>query len=331
MCAICDLASAGGETSPIFAAKPAPRRAASNREAQRGAASRAMPKGVGAKGRRTLIKGGTILSMDERVGDHATGDVLIEGSTIAEIAPSISAPDAAVIDAAGHIVMPGFIDGHHHQFETCLRSVLADGILINDGRPESAHNYYELILQKFSMVYRPQDVFINELFGGVAQIDAGVTGVMDVSQIHHSPEHSDAAIEGLRAAGRRAVLGYFEGWGDKAKYPDDAKRIRDQHFSSSDQLLSMFMGGEIYLPGYEKAWKVGRELGLPIALHVVGTFGMQPTFDALAKAGEFGSDCFFIHMTGMSDMAWKAAADAGAHVSIAAPIEMHMRHGMPPI
>ena len=102
-----------------------------------------MPEGVGAKGRRTLIKGGTILSMDERVGDHATGDVLIEGSTIAEIAPSISAPDAAVIDAAGHIVMPGFVDAHSHQFETALRSFLADGILINDGRPESAHNYYE--------------------------------------------------------------------------------------------------------------------------------------------------------------------------------------------
>ena len=119
MCAICDLASAGGETSPIFAAKPAPRRAASIKgNAQHDAASRAMPEGVGAKGRRTLIKGGTILSMDERVGDHATGDVLIEGSTIAEIAPSISAPDAAVIDAAGHIVMPGFIDAHHHQFET---------------------------------------------------------------------------------------------------------------------------------------------------------------------------------------------------------------------
>ncbi len=332
MCVICDLASTGGGTSGIFAAKTAPRRASPAKvRAQRSAAARPIPEGVGAKGRRTLIKGGTILSMDERVGDHATGDVLIEGATIAEIAPSISAPDAAVIDAAGHIVMPGFIDTHHHQFETALRGFLADGILINDGRPESAHNYYESILQKFSMVYRPQDVFINEVFGGVAQIDAGVTGVMDVSQIHHSPEHSDAAIEGLRAAGRRAVFGYFEGWGEKAKYPADAKRIRDQHFSSSDQLLSMFMGGEIYLPGYEKAWKVGRDLGLPIALHVVVTFGMQPTFDALAKAGEFGPDCFFIHMTGMSDLAWKAAADAGAHVSISAPIEMHMRHGAPPI
>jgi 5-methylthioadenosine/S-adenosylhomocysteine deaminase len=46
------------------------------------------------------------------------------------------------------------------------------------------------------MVYRPEDVYINELFGGIAQLDAGVTTVMDVSQIHHSPEHSDAAIEG---------------------------------------------------------------------------------------------------------------------------------------
>ena len=65
------------------------------------------------------------------------------------------------------------------------------------------------------MGYRPQDIHINELFAGVAQIDAGVTAVMDVSQIHHSPEHSDAAIEGLRAAGRRAVFGYFEGWGER--------------------------------------------------------------------------------------------------------------------
>ena len=93
----------------------------------------------------------------------------------------------------------------------------------------------------------------------------------------------------------------------------------------------MFMGGEIYLPGYEEAWKVGRELGLPIALHVVGTFGMQPTFDELAKAGKFGPDCFFIHMTGMSEIGWKAAADAGAHVTLAVPIEMQMRHGTPPI
>jgi cytosine/adenosine deaminase-related metal-dependent hydrolase len=154
---------------------------------------------------------------------------------------------------------------------------------------------------------------------------------MDVSQIHHSPEHSDAAIEGLRNAGRRGVFGYFEGWGDHARYPQDAKRIREQWFASGDQLLTMVMGGEIYLPGYEKAWETGRELGLPIALHVVGAFGMQPVFDDLGAKGWFGEDNMFIHMTGMSDAGWKYAADAGAHVSLSVPIEMHMRHGTPPI
>jgi 5-methylthioadenosine/S-adenosylhomocysteine deaminase len=338
MCQVCEAVAFGGAATSAphfaatFAARSLPRQAAPvNIEATHGAVASAMPEGVGVQGRRTLIRGGTVLSMDDRVGNFAVADVLLDGPKIAEIAASIHAPDAAVIDASGHIVMPGFIDAHSHQFETALRSFLADGILINDGRLESAHNYYESVLQKLSMGYRPQDVYVNELFAGIAQIDAGVTAVMDISQIHHSPEHSHAAIEGLRAAGRRAVFGYFEGWGEKAKYPDDARRIHAQHFSSSDQALSMFMGGEIYLPGYEEAWKVGRELGLPIALHVVGTFGMQPTFDELANAGKFGPDCFFIHMTGMSEIGWKAAADAGAHVTLSVPIEMQMRHGTPPI
>ena len=335
MCEMCELAAVvhGTAAVPVFAAtEEPPLRLASavNLEAQYGAAATA-PEGVGQKGRRALIKGGVIVSMDESVGNFAAGDVLIEGAKIVDVAASIEAADAAVIDASGHIVIPGFIDTHHHQFETALRGALADAILVNDGRPESVNNYYESVLLKLSQAYRPEDVYINELFGGIAQIDAGVTATLDVSQIHHSPEHSDAAIAGLKAAGRRAVFGYFEGWGDKTQYPGDARRLREQYFSGDDGLLSMFMGGEIYLPGYEKAWEIGRDLSLPIALHVVGTFGMQPTFDALATAGRFGPDCFFIHMTGMSDTGWKAAADAGAHVSIAAPIEMHMRHGMPPI
>lgn len=360
MCKLCDEAAAAGVAAPVehtqarsggttpklqaqVPASPARRRflaasAAGSTSAMLAACGGATaqtpgeaPAGVGAPGRRTLIKGGAVLSLDPAVGNFAMGDVLVEGSTILEIGTNLAAPGAAVIDAAGMIVMPGFIDTHHHQFETALRSFLADGILLPDGRPEASINYFETVLRKLSLVYRPQDVYINELFGSIAQIDAGVTTVMDVSQIHHSPEHSDAAIEALRAAGRRAVFGYFEGSGERSRYPADAQRIRNQWFSADDQLLTMVMGGEIYLPGYEAAWRVGRELGIPIALHVVGTFGMQPTFDQLGAAGAFGPDNIFIHMTGMSDAGWRYAADAGAHVSLAVPIEMQMRHGTPPI
>jgi 5-methylthioadenosine/S-adenosylhomocysteine deaminase len=287
----------------------------------------------GRPGRRLLIRGGYVMSMDAGVGNLVNGDVLIEGKTIAAVGRNLRASGARVIDARGRIVMPGFVDTHHHQFETALRSFLADGLLFDDGKPHGDINYFEFILGRFAPVYRPEDVYINELFSGLSQIDCGVTTVHDISQIHHSPEHSDAAIKGLADSRRRGAFGYFESAGPVAGnlYPQDARRIKQQYFSSDDQLLTMIMGGEIYLPGFDAAWAIGRELGIPIAAHIVGSFGMGPTFDALATANQFGADNLFIHMTGMSDMSWQKVRDAGAHVSLAVPIEMNMRHGTPPI
>lgn len=291
------------------------------------------PEDSGRRGRRILIKGGAVMSMDPKVGDFAQGDVLVEGRKILAVGRNLEAGGASVIDARGRVVMPGFIDTHHHLFETALRSFLADGLLFDGLDPKITQNYFQKILLTFAPVYRPEDVFISTLFGSLSQIDAGVTTVFDISQIHHSPAHSDASIAALRASGHRAAWGYFESAGGVAgnQYPQDARRLKAQHFSSTDQLLTMFMGGEIYLPGYEVAWALGRELGLPVAAHIVGTFGMKPTFDALAAAGAFGPDNLFVHMTGMSDMAWQKVRDSGAAVSLAVPIEMNMTHGTPPI
>jgi len=297
------------------------------------------PEDTGRPGRRYVIRGGSVMSMDPKVGDFAEADVLVQGKTILSVGPNLAAGTAEVIDARGRIVMPGFIDTHHHQFETALRSFLADGMLL-PGTPGGDINYYQYILLKFAPVYRPQDVYINELFGSLSQLDAGVTTVHDISQIHHSPAHSDAAIHGIIDSGRRAAFGYFESAGGVAgnQYPNDAIRIKKQWFSSTDQLVTMIMGGEVYLPGYEKAWQIGRQLGLQVAAHILSPFGIRPTLDLLAqgKGGDSGTlalgpDNLFVHMTGMSDLGWQKVKDAGAHVSLAVPIEMNMRHGMPPI
>jgi 5-methylthioadenosine/S-adenosylhomocysteine deaminase len=291
------------------------------------------PEDHGRPGRRYVIHGGHVMSMDPSVGDFVEADVLVEGKKILAVGPNLRAGGAAVIDARGRIVMPGFVDTHHHQFETALRSFLADGLLFDDGKPHGDINYFEFILGKFAPVYRPWDVYINELFGSLSQIDAGVTTCHDISQIHHSQEHSNAAIKGSADSGRRIVFGYFESAGAVLgnEYPEDARRIKQQFFSSDDQLMTMTMGGEIYLPGFGKAWAMGRELKLQVVAHIVGSFGMGPTFDDLARANRFGPDNLFIHMTGMSDMSWQKVKDAGAGVSLAVPIEMIMRHGMPPI
>jgi 5-methylthioadenosine/S-adenosylhomocysteine deaminase len=309
------------------------------------------PEASGRAGRRYVIRGGAVMSMDPKVGDFPEADVLVQGKTILAVGPNLSAGAADIIDARGRIVMPGFIDTHHHQFETALRSFLADGVLINDGSgsPSGSTTYFEFILNKFAPVYRPQDVYINELFGALSQLDDGVTTVHDVSQIHHTPQHSDAAIQALFDSGRRSAFGYFEGAGTNPPnyaYPQDAFRIHKRFFSSSDQLVSMIMGGEVYLgaPIYQQSWTIGRQLGLQIAAHILSPFGIRPILDQLAQGlggvgpgGQppgklkLGPDNLFIHMTGMSDLGWQAVHDAGAQVSIAFPIEMNMRHGMPPI
>jgi cytosine/adenosine deaminase-related metal-dependent hydrolase len=315
------------------------------------------PEDTGKRGRRYIIRGGAVMTMDPSMpnkGEYAQADVLVEGKKIVAVGPKLRAGVAGEIDARGKIVMPGFIDTHHHQFETALRSFLADGVLINDqsGTPSGSTTYFEYILLTFAPVYRPEDVYISELFGGLSQLDDGVTTVHDVSQIHYSKQHSDAAIAALFDTGRRAAFGYFEGAGVPIvipppagyMYPQDAYRIHDTFFRSTDQLVTMIMGGEVYLgpPTYTQAWSIGRDIGLPVAAHILSPFGIRPILDALATgtAGNntitgqpltIGPDNLFIHMTGMSDMGWKAVQDNGAQVSIAVPIEMNMRHGMPPI
>src|SRR6267154_2190256 len=217
MCKLCDAGQPhnhfGSRRNFLKGAAAAGAAAAGlNLFAARLAAADEPPMESGRPGRRYVIRGGSVMSLDPKVGDFAEADVLVEGKKILAVGPNLHAGGAAEIDARGRIVMPGFIDTHHHQFETVLRSFLADGLLL-PGTPGGDINYYQYILLTFAPVYRPQDVYINELFGGLSQLDDGVTTVHDISQIHHSPAHSDAAIQGLKDAGRRAAFGYFESAG----------------------------------------------------------------------------------------------------------------------
>src|ERR1700741_4943064 len=76
--------------------------------------------------RRILLKGGVVLTLDRQIGDFAQGDVLIEGGKIREVGPNVavSGDDPAVIDATNRIVLPGFIDTHHHFYQGLLRNIL---------------------------------------------------------------------------------------------------------------------------------------------------------------------------------------------------------------
>ncbi|MGJ3629429.1 amidohydrolase family protein [Sphingomonas sp. MMS24-JH45] len=60
----------------------------------------------------TVIRGGTIYSGAD--APASTGDVGVAGDRIVYVGPSRGTAAARVIDAAGKIVAPGFIDAHTH-------------------------------------------------------------------------------------------------------------------------------------------------------------------------------------------------------------------------
>jgi N-acyl-D-aspartate/D-glutamate deacylase len=59
-----------------------------------------------------LIRGGALL--DGTGGPRWTADVAVEGDRIAAVGPGLGGEARRVIDAAGHVVAPGFIDAHSH-------------------------------------------------------------------------------------------------------------------------------------------------------------------------------------------------------------------------
>ena len=259
---------------------------------------------------RTLLKGGCVLSLDPKVGDFDTADVLIEGAKIAAVQPNITAT-AQVIDAANMIVMPGFVDTHRHMWQGAVRNSLPNGLL---------GDYVRDILGSVRGVMRPEDVRIGDLVSALGAINAGVTTLLDWSHIGSSPAHTDAAIDGLRASGVRAVYAFGGGVGGPAnRYPDDIRRLRKQYFSSSDQLLTLAMASGLSAG----EWALAREVGASISVHANGNLA------GLEKS--VGPDVTYIHCNTFTDRAWKMVADSGGHISISCPIEMEMGHGIPPV
>src|SRR5688572_8885826 len=217
-------------------------------------------------GQNVLLKGGCVLSFDPAVGDFDSADVLIEGSKIAAVRPNIAASGSsvAIIDASNTIVMPGFVDTHRHMWQGILRNILPNGLLSDYGRD---------ITGAARSVYRPDDAYIGDLVTALGAINAGVTTVLDWSHIGNSPEHTDAAIRGLRESGIRSVYGYGPGaGGPDSRFPQDIRRLRKQHFNSDDQLLTLAMATGLG----RTDWALARDVGASISTHVNGANQLVP-------------------------------------------------------
>ena len=273
------------------------------------------------KERRVLLRGGTVLSMDAKIGDLKQGDVLIEGKKIVavgqDLSDAASDPDTLVVDLDGRILVPGFQDVHRHCWQGQVRRSLPD--------VSSVGEYLALFHDSLAKAYRPEDIYIGNLVTSLSCIDNGVTNVHDLMHNPRTAEHADAAITAMQDAGIRAThsqCGVFSGT-QGSQWPEDLVRIKSQYFSSDDQLLTLRLGvigsanfspGSIALSRERLAF--ARDLGVSLTSDGVIGKACSDQVVELGRAGLLGEDILLTHCLDLSDECWQLMADNGVGVAL---------------
>ncbi|MDQ0785625.1 amidohydrolase family protein [Streptomyces sp. B3I8] len=273
------------------------------------------------KAARTLVRGGTVLTMDPVIGTLPRGDLLVEDGRVAAVAEHVDAPGAEIVDARGMIVTPGFVDTHRHTWQTAFRGI---------GTNWTFGAYGAAVHGVLRPHYRPEDVYVGDLLGRLEALSSGVTTLLDWFHCSDRPENADAAIQALRDAPGHSVFCYGAGVAGEP-VAAEVGRVRAQ---LPDEGMALGLRGPQRTPMDTIAADVAlaRELGLRVSVHVHAAAsppgGDRPVARMRAR-GLLDDRTTFVHGNGLSDDEVAMLADAGCSVSISPDVELRMGLGLP--
>jgi len=284
-----------------------------------------------------IIQNGTVVSLDPDVGTLEEADVLIDGGEIVEIGHGLTASNAEVIDASGHIVLPGFVDSHIHLAQTQVRGIAGDWSLMGE--------YFDHMLGNITGLYRPEDMYLGGLFGGLEKLHTGTTTALDWSY-PNTLEHGERAVDALKDAGLRAVYTYGPPGDDAAKWWFESdvglpeENIRELHEGKirDDDLLSLALG--LRGPDFCTDETARSDLELARELGVLSTIHMGAALWPSSVYGEdyqgfgnledlLGPDVNVAHANHFTQEDIQHAVDQGVSFSSTPEVEMQMGHGIP--
>ncbi|MET8830175.1 amidohydrolase family protein [Streptomyces sp. NPDC004610] len=275
---------------------------------------------------KTLLSGGTVVTLDPVAGDLDRGDVLIEDGVITGVAARIDAPDAEVIDAGDRIVLPGLVDTHRHTWQAAFRGIGADWTFAE---------YLTAMHGTLRPHFRPEDVYLGNLLGRLEALHSGVTTLLDWFHCAQSPAHADAAVAALREAPGRSVFCYGAGWGTGDPVDAEVRRVRaalPDDDGDGDGLLGMALGlrghAETGLDLLADELALAAELGIRTSVHTASDGVRRPVAE-LHEHGLLRDTTTHVHGNGLADDELRMLADAGCSVSISPDVEMKMGFGRP--
>jgi cytosine/adenosine deaminase-related metal-dependent hydrolase len=274
-----------------------------------------------------LLRGATVLVMDDAKTVLTDADVLTQDDKIAAVGPQLDVPEGTVeIDGSGGIVMPGMIDTHRHMWQTVQRGYGADWTLTQ---------YFVYYYLEHGKLFRPEDIHAGNLLAAAEAIDAGVTTCVDWSHNNHTTDHADAAVDALQAIPGRFVFAYGNiqqppwEWSTTPEFRDFVNRR-----ITGDDMLGFQMAFDV--PGdpsfpEQAAFEVARDLGVAVTSHV-GVWGATND-DGIRLMHEHGfmtPESIYVHAATLTEDSYQRIAGTGGSVSVATESEQSAGQGYPP-
>jgi 5-methylthioadenosine/S-adenosylhomocysteine deaminase len=284
--------------------------------------------------KRVLIKCGWLVTLDPAIGELKDGELLYRGNRIEAAGRNLDATADEVIDAGDKIVMPGLVNTHMHTWETALRGIAAEWM---------SADYFRHIHSNLATRYQPQDNYIANLMGALAQIDGGTTTLVDWCHNITTLEHAERAVDGLIDSGIRAVFahGTAKPIGATSGTPfthvphprERIEALRKGRLASDDGRVTLAMA--ILGPDWgtwevvEHDIRMAREFGLVSSSHTRRREDcvVPGGYARMAKAGLLGPDHNLVHGTSYDGNDLRIVTDSGATLTSTVLVELHHHVG----
>ena len=173
-----------------------------------------------------LVRGARVLDLEGDLDHPPLRDVLIRGDAIQAVGESLSAPAARVIEAAGMLAVPGFVNAHYHSHDVLARGMFEDlslehwGVLagplgsrrpLEEVRARTLAGALECLRNGITTVqdmaaFAPMDETVLDTILG-AYADAGIRVVFGVTVRDMSQMETILNLEGLVPPALREVIG----------------------------------------------------------------------------------------------------------------------------
>ena len=147
---------------------------------------------------RILIRGGRVYDHDGDVHQPAQADILIGGERIERVGTGLPADGAEVIEAAGKLVVPGFVNAHYHSHD-----VMAKGLF-----EEMPFDIWTLHSNPANYGPRSlEEVRLRTLIGAAEMLRNGITTVQDfLTLVPQDEAIVDTVLSAYEEAGIRVVF-----------------------------------------------------------------------------------------------------------------------------